>query len=42
MSHPKLVRRISIADPADPGTLDVVGFDAVTLQRISEFARSAL
>jgi 60 kDa SS-A/Ro ribonucleoprotein len=32
----------SIADPADPGMLDVVGFDAVTPQLISDFARGAL
>ena len=29
----------SIADPADPGMLDVVGFDAATPQLISDFAR---
>jgi 60 kDa SS-A/Ro ribonucleoprotein len=32
----------SIADPADPGMLDVVGFDAATSQLISDFARGAL
>jgi 60 kDa SS-A/Ro ribonucleoprotein len=32
----------SIADPADPGTLDVIGFDAATPQLISDFARDAL
>jgi 60 kDa SS-A/Ro ribonucleoprotein len=32
----------SIADPADPGMLDVVGFDAVTPQLISDFARGVL
>jgi 60 kDa SS-A/Ro ribonucleoprotein len=32
----------SIADPADPGMLDVVGFDTATPQLISEFARGAL
>ena len=28
----------SIADPADPGMLDVVGFDTATPQLISDFA----
>jgi 60 kDa SS-A/Ro ribonucleoprotein len=32
----------SIADPADPGTLDVVGFDTATPQLVSDFARGAL
>ena len=32
----------SIADPADPGMLDVVGFDTATPQVISDFARGAL
>jgi 60 kDa SS-A/Ro ribonucleoprotein len=32
----------SIADPSDPGMLDVVGFDTATPQLISEFARGAL
>ena len=32
----------SIADPSDPGMLDVVGFDTATPQLISDFARSAL
>jgi 60 kDa SS-A/Ro ribonucleoprotein len=32
----------SIADPNDPGMLDVVGFDSATPQLISEFARGAL
>ena len=32
----------SIADPADPGMLDVVGFDTATPQLISDFARAAL
>jgi len=32
----------SIADPNDPGTLDVVGFDTATPQLISDFARGAL
>ena len=32
----------SIADPNDPGQLDVVGFDTATPQLISDFARGAL
>jgi 60 kDa SS-A/Ro ribonucleoprotein len=32
----------SIADPADPGMLDVVGFDTATPQLISQFAGGAL
>ena len=32
----------SIADPTDPGTLDVVGFDTTTPQLVSDFARGAL
>ncbi|HEX6699584.1 MAG TPA: hypothetical protein VF101_02540, partial [Gaiellaceae bacterium] len=32
----------SIADPADGGMLDVVGFDTATPQLISDFARGAL
>ena len=32
----------SIADPADPGMLDVVGFDTATPQLISDFAGGAL
>ena len=32
----------SIADPADPGMLDVVGFEIATPQLISDFARGAL
>jgi hypothetical protein len=32
----------SIAVRADPGMLDVVGFDTATPQLISDFARSAL
>ena len=32
----------SIADPADPGMLDVVGFDTATPQLISDFAHGAL
>jgi 60 kDa SS-A/Ro ribonucleoprotein len=32
----------SIADPNDPGMLDVVGFDTATPQLVSDFARGAL
>ena len=32
----------SIADPQDPGMLDVVGFDTATPQLVSDFARGAL
>jgi 60 kDa SS-A/Ro ribonucleoprotein len=32
----------SIADPKDPGMLDVVGFDTATPQLISDFARGAV
>jgi 60 kDa SS-A/Ro ribonucleoprotein len=32
----------SIADPADPGMLDVVGFDTTTPQLIADFARGTL
>ena len=32
----------SNADPADPGTLDVVGFDMPTPQLVSDLARDAL
>jgi 60 kDa SS-A/Ro ribonucleoprotein len=32
----------SIADPNDPGMLDVVGFDTATPQLISDFSRGAL
>jgi len=32
----------TIADPADPGMLDVVGFDTATPQLISDFVRGAL
>jgi 60 kDa SS-A/Ro ribonucleoprotein len=32
----------SIADPNDPGSLDIVGFDTATPQLISDFARGAL
>lgn len=32
----------SIAAPADPGMLDVAGYDTATPQLISDFARGAL
>ena len=32
----------SIADPNDPGQLDVVGFDTATPQLIADFSRGAL
>ena len=32
----------SIGDPADPGMLDIVGFDTTTPQLIADFARGAL
>jgi hypothetical protein len=32
----------SIADPNDPGMLDVVGFDTATPQLVSDFARGTL
>jgi 60 kDa SS-A/Ro ribonucleoprotein len=32
----------SIADPNDPGRLDVVGFETATPQLVSDFARGAL
>ena len=32
----------TIADPADQGMLDVVGFDTATPQLIADFARRAL
>jgi len=32
----------SIADPADPGMLDVVGFDTATPQLIAQFASGVL
>src|SRR5262249_33344622 len=32
----------SIADPNDPGMLDIVGFDPATPQLVSDFARGAL
>jgi 60 kDa SS-A/Ro ribonucleoprotein len=34
--------KFSIADPADPGMLDVVGFDTATPQLISEFVKGSL
>ena len=33
---------LSIADPAHPGMLDVVGFGTAAPQRISDFAQGAL
>jgi 60 kDa SS-A/Ro ribonucleoprotein len=35
-------RRLSIADPADPGMLDVVGFDLATPRLIADFVRGEL
>ena len=32
----------AIADPADPGMLDVVGFDTATPQLIADFDRGAV
>jgi 60 kDa SS-A/Ro ribonucleoprotein len=32
----------SIADPADAGMLDVVGFDTATPQLVADFSRRAL
>jgi 60 kDa SS-A/Ro ribonucleoprotein len=32
----------SVADPNEPGQLDVVGFDTATPQLISDFVRGAL
>ena len=37
-----LANEFSIADPNDPGMLDVVGFDTATPQLVSDFARGAL
>jgi 60 kDa SS-A/Ro ribonucleoprotein len=37
-----VANRFAIADPNDPGMLDVVGFDTATPQLISEFARGTL
>jgi 60 kDa SS-A/Ro ribonucleoprotein len=37
-----VANEFSIADPSDPGMLDVVGFDTATPQLISDFARDAL
>ena len=37
-----VANRFSIADPADPGMLDVVGFDTATPQLISDFVRGSL
>jgi 60 kDa SS-A/Ro ribonucleoprotein len=33
---------ISVADPADPGQLDVAGFDTATPQLISDFIAGTL
>jgi 60 kDa SS-A/Ro ribonucleoprotein len=38
----KVSNGFSIADPNDPGMLDVVGFDTATPQLVSDFARGAL
>jgi 60 kDa SS-A/Ro ribonucleoprotein len=37
-----VANEFSIADPNDPGMLDVVGFDTATPQLVSDFARGAL
>jgi 60 kDa SS-A/Ro ribonucleoprotein len=37
-----VANEVSIADPTDPGMLDVVGFDTATPQLISDFARGEL
>jgi 60 kDa SS-A/Ro ribonucleoprotein len=37
-----VANEVSIADPTDPGMLDVVGFDTATPQLISDFARGDL
>jgi 60 kDa SS-A/Ro ribonucleoprotein len=37
-----VANEFSIADPDDPGQLDVVGFDTATPQLIAEFARDSL
>jgi 60 kDa SS-A/Ro ribonucleoprotein len=37
-----VANEFSIADPADPGMLDVVGFNTATPQLIFDFARGAL
>ena len=37
-----IANEFSIADPADPGMLDVVGFDTATPQLIADFARGAI
>ena len=34
--------QFSIADPADPGMLDVVGFDAAAPEIISQFVRGTI
>ena len=40
--HADRMESDATADPADPGMLDVVGFDTATPQLISDFARGAL
>jgi 60 kDa SS-A/Ro ribonucleoprotein len=37
-----VANEFTIADPTDPGMLDVVGFDTATPQLISDFARGAI
>jgi 60 kDa SS-A/Ro ribonucleoprotein len=37
-----VANEFSIADPDDPGMLDVVGFDTATPQLVSDFAREGL
>ena len=37
-----VANEFSVADPNDPGQLDVVGFDTATPQLISDFARGAV
>jgi 60 kDa SS-A/Ro ribonucleoprotein len=37
-----VANKFSVADPNDPGQLDVVGFDTATPQLISDFARGVL
>jgi 60 kDa SS-A/Ro ribonucleoprotein len=41
-THAENWNGFSIADPNDPGMLDVVGFDTATPQLVSDFARGAL
>jgi 60 kDa SS-A/Ro ribonucleoprotein len=37
-----VANEFSIADPKDPGMLDVIGFDTATPQLVSDFAREGL